>query len=564
MSENTSDNKNFITDIIDEHNESGRFGGVVKTRFPPEPNGYLHIGHAKSICLNFGIAEQYGGTTNLRFDDTNPLKENIEFVNSIQEDVHWLGFQWDGDILYASDYFDQLYEYAIEMIQLGKAYVDDSSAEDIRKMRGSLTEPGANSPYRNRSVEENMDLFKRMRAGEFEEGSRVLRAKVDMSSPNMNMRDPVMYRILYATHHRTGDKWCIYPTYDFAHGQSDSIEGITHSICTLEFEDHRPLYDWYLHTLEIHHPQQIEFARLNLTYTLMSKRKLLKLVEDGLVDGWDDPRMPTIAGIRRRGVRPEAVRDFADRIGVAKTNSVIDIALFDHTIRNDLDPIVKRVMGVLNPLKLVITNFPEDRVEWFDVDYFRHDKEKTETRRVPLTREVYIEQDDFSENPPPKYFRLAPGREVRLMNACLVTCTDVVKDEAGNIVEVHATYDPESIGGQAPDGRRVKGTIHWVSADHAVDVEVRMYDRLFLNEDPEDVPEGKVFTDNLNPESKVVLTHSKLEPAMADAEPGSRYQFMRQGFFYLDPKSSSPEHKVFNLTVALRDSWAKIAEKHAK
>lgn len=564
MSENTSDNKNFITDIIDEHNESGRFGGVVKTRFPPEPNGYLHIGHAKSICLNFGIAEQYGGTTNLRFDDTNPLKENIEFVNSIQEDVHWLGFQWDGDILYASDYFDQLYEYAIEMIQLGKAYVDDSSAEDIRKMRGSLTEPGANSPYRNRSVEENMDLFKRMRAGEFEEGSRVLRAKVDMSSPNMNMRDPVMYRILYATHHRTGDKWCIYPTYDFAHGQSDSIEGITHSICTLEFEDHRPLYDWYLHTLEIHHPQQIEFARLNLTYTLMSKRKLLKLVEDGLVDGWDDPRMPTIAGIRRRGVRPEAVRDFADRIGVAKTNSVIDIALFDHTIRNDLDPIVKRVMGVLNPLKLVITNFPEDRVEWFDVDYFRHDKEKTETRRVPLTREVYIEQDDFSENPPPKYFRLAPGREVRLMNACLVTCTDVVKDEAGNIVEVHATYDPESIGGQAPDGRRVKGTIHWVSADHAVDVEVRMYDRLFLNEDPEDVLEGKVFTDNLNPESKVVLTHSKLEPAMADAEPGSRYQFMRQGFFYLDPKSSSPEHKVFNLTVALRDSWAKIAEKHAK
>ncbi|MCB2180263.1 glutamine--tRNA ligase/YqeY domain fusion protein [bacterium] len=565
MSENPNENenKNFITEIIDEHNESGRFGGAVKTRFPPEPNGYLHIGHAKSICLNFGIAEQYGGTTNLRFDDTNPLKENVEFVNSIQEDVHWLGFQWDGDILYASNYFDQLYEFALEIIQLGKAYVDDSTAEEIRKMRGSLTEPGVNSPYRDRSIEENLDLFKRMRAGEFEEGSRVLRAKVDMSSPNMNMRDPVMYRILYATHHRTGDKWCIYPTYDFAHGQSDSIEGITHSICTLEFEDHRPLYDWYLHTLEIHHPQQIEFARLNLSYTLMSKRKLLRLVEDKLVDGWDDPRMPTIAGIRRRGVRPEAVRDFADRIGVAKTNSMIDIALFDHTIRQDLDPICKRAMAVLNPLKLVITNFPEEKTEWFEVDYYRHDKERSETRRVPLTREVYIEQDDFSENPPPKYFRLAPGREVRLMNACLVTCTDVVKDADGNIVEVHCTFDPESLGGQAPDGRRVKGTIHWVSAEHAIDAEVRMYDRLFLTEVPEDVPEGEDFTVNLNPDSKTILENAKLEPALADAEPGSRYQFMREGFFYLDPKSSTAEHKVFNLTVALRDSWAKIAEKHA-
>lgn len=563
MSESTNESKNFITEIIDEHNDSSRFGGEVKTRFPPEPNGYLHIGHAKSICLNFGIAEQYGGTTNLRFDDTNPLKENIEFVNSIQEDVHWLGFQWDGDILYASDYFDQLYEFALEIIQLGKAYVDDSSAEEIRKMRGSLTEPGVNSPYRDRTVEENLDLFKRMRAGEFEEGSRVLRAKVDMSSPNMNMRDPVMYRILYATHHRTGDDWCIYPTYDFAHGQSDSIEGITHSICTLEFEDHRPLYDWYLHTLEIHHPQQIEFARLNLSYTLMSKRKLLKLVEDNLVDGWDDPRMPTIAGIRRRGVRPEAVRDFADRIGVAKSNSMIDIALFDHTIRQDLDPICKRAMAVLKPLKLVITNFPEDKVEWFDVDYYRHDKERSVTRQVPLTREVYIEQEDFAENPPPKYFRLAPGREVRLMNACLVTCTDVVKDEEGNIVEVHCTYDPESLGGQAPDGRRVKGTMHWVSAAHAIDAEVHMYDRLFLTEVPEDVPEGRDFTDNLNPESKVVLENAKLEPALADAEPGSRFQFMRQGFFYLDPNSTTPGHKVFNLTVALRDSWAKIAEKHA-
>ncbi len=562
MSENTSENKNFITDIIDEHNESGRFGGEVRTRFPPEPNGYLHIGHAKSICLNFGIAEQYGGKTNLRFDDTNPIKEDVEYVNSIEEDVQWLGFHWDGDVLYASDYFDQLYEFALEIIRLGKAYVDDSSAEEIRQMRGSLTEPGVNSPYRDRSVEENLDLFKRMRAGEFEEGSRVLRAKVDMSSPNMNMRDPVMYRILFATHHRTGDKWCIYPTYDFAHGQSDSIEGITHSICTLEFEDHRPLYDWYLHTLEIHHPQQIEFARLNLSYTLMSKRKLLKLVQDKHVDGWDDPRMPTIAGIRRRGVRPEAVREFADRIGVAKANSMIDIALFDHTVRQDLDPILKRVMAVLNPLKLVITNFPEDKEEIFEVDYFRHDKEKSETRTVPLTREVYIEQDDFSEDPPPKYFRLAPGREVRLMNACLVTCTDVVKDGDGNIIEVHCTYDPESIGGQAPDGRRVKGTIHWVSAAHAVDAEVRMYDRLFLNEVPEDVPEGKDFTDNLNPDSKVVLTNAKLEPALAGAQPGDRFQFLREGFFYLDPKETTPSHKVFNLTVPLRDSWAKIVEKH--
>ena len=558
MSENEKNNSNFITDIIDEHNASGRFDNQVITRFPPEPNGYLHIGHAKSICLNFGIAERYGGKTNLRFDDTNPLKENIEYVESIQEDVKWLGFHWDGDVLFASDYFEQLYQFALELVQQGKAYVDDLSADEIREYRGSLTEPGRNSPYRNRSVEENLDLFKKMRAGEFEDGEKVLRAKIDMSSPNLNMRDPVMYRVLKATHHRTGDDWCIYPTYDFAHGQSDSIEGITHSICTLEFEDHRPLYDWYLYNLEIHHPQQIEFARLNLSYTLMSKRKLNRLVEGGYVEGWDDPRMPTIAGIRRRGVRPEAVRDFCDRIGVAKTNSVIDYALFQHTVRQDLDPICKRVMAVLRPLKLVIDNFPEDQTIELEVDYYRHDKDKSETRKVPLTREIFIEQEDFSENPPPKYFRLAPGREVRLMNACLITCTDFEKDENGNVVEVHCTYDPASIGGQAPDGRRVKGTLHWVSAEHAIEASVKMYDQLFLTEDPEAVDEGHDFTENLNPDSLEILSDAKLEPSMASAKPGDRYQFLRQGYFYLDPESSHENNFVFNLTVALRDSWSKI------
>lgn len=562
MGENEVTTTNFITEIIDEHNHSGRFAGNVLTRFPPEPNGYLHIGHAKSICLNFGIAQKYGGKTNLRFDDTNPLKENIEYVESIQEDVKWLGFEWDGEVLYASDYFEQLYVYALELIEQGKAYVDDLSAEEIRAYRGSLTQAGKNSPYRNRSVEENLDLFKRMRAGEFEDGTRVLRAKVDMSSPNLNMRDPVMYRILKATHHRTGDDWCIYPTYDFAHGQSDSIEGITHSICTLEFEDHRPLYDWYLYNLEIHHPQQIEFARLNLSYTLMSKRKLNKLVEGGYVDGWNDPRMPTIAGIRKRGVRPEAVRDFCDRIGVAKTNSVIDIALFQHTIRQDLDPICKRVMAVLDPVKLVIENFPEDEIVELDVDFFRHDKEKSETRKVPLSREVYIEREDFSDDPPPKFFRLAPGREVRLMNACLVTCTGFEKDADGTIVEIRCTYDPDSVGGVAPDGRRVKGTLHWVSAAHALNAEVRMYDQLFLAEDPEAVDEGKDFTENLNPNSKEILRNVKLEPSMANAEPGERYQFLRKGFFYLDPEESTKDWSVYNLVVSLRDSWAKIQNKN--
>ncbi len=555
MSENDSHSPtNFVEEIIEEHNASGRFDGQVLTRFPPEPNGYLHIGHAKSIYLNFSTAQKYGGTTNLRFDDTNPLKEDIEYINSIKEDVHWLGFEWNGEPLFASDYFDQLYEYAIELIRIGKAYVDDSSAEEIRELRGSLTEPGKNSPYRDRSIEENLDLFERMRAGEFEEGSKVLRAKVDMSSPNLNMRDPIMYRILFATHHRTGDKWCIYPTYDWAHGQSDSIEGITHSICTLEFEDHRPLYDWYLDNLEIHHPQQIEFARLNLSYTMMSKRKLNKLVSDKVVDGWDDPRLPTLAGIRRRGVRPEAVIDFCERIGVAKANSVIDIALWEHTIRQDLDPICKRVMGVLNPLKLVIDNFPEDEVIEFDVDYFRHDAESHETRKVPLTKEVYIEQEDFMEDPPKKYFRLSPGREVRLMSACLVTCTDVVKDADGNVVEVHCTYDPESIGGQAPDGRRVKGTLHWVSAKYAYDAEVRLYDNLFTVENPS-VGE---LEDIVNTDSKQVID-AKLEPAMAQAKPGERFQFMRKGYFFVDPiDSTEGDDLYFNQIISLRDSWAKI------
>jgi len=544
---------NFITEIIDEHNESNRFGGAVHTRFPPEPNGYLHIGHAKSICLNFGLAEQYEGKTNLRFDDTNPLKEDIEYIESIKRDVQWLGFKWDGDVLYASDYFEQLYEYAVELIRIGRAYVDDLSADEIREYRGSLTEPGKNSPYRDRSVDENLDLFKRMRDGEFADGEKVLRAKVDMSSPNLNMRDPIMYRILHATHHRTGDEWCIYPMYDWAHGQSDSIEGITHSICTLEFEDHRPLYDWFLDNLEIHHPQQIEFARLNLSYTLMSKRKLLRLVEENIVDGWDDPRMPTISGIRRRGVRAEAVKDFCDRIGVAKANSVIDISLWEHTIRQDLDPISPRVMAVLEPLKLVIDNFPDDETVDFDVDYFRHDSEQHELRKVPFSKVLYIEREDFMEDPPSKFFRLAPGREVRLMNACLVTCTDVVKDDDGKVIEVHCTYDPESLGGQAPDGRRVKGTLHWVSADHAVDATVRLYEHLFTTDDP---GEGNLH-ENINQDSMKILT-AKVEPSLKNAKPGDRYQFMRKGYFYLDPEDTTEDELVFNRIISLRDTWAKI------
>ncbi|KAA3648855.1 MAG: glutamine--tRNA ligase/YqeY domain fusion protein [Chloroflexi bacterium] len=554
--ENTA-SKSFIHEIVEEDNQTGKFEKRVHTRFPPEPNGYLHIGHAKSICLNFGLAQDFGGKTNLRFDDTNPLTEDPEYVDSIKEDVRWLGFEWEGNERYASDYFDQLYEYATDMIKQGKAYVDDLSQEEMRKYRGTLTEPGKDSPHRNRSVEENLDLFERMKNGEFDEGSRVLRVKIDMAAPNMNLRDPVMYRIIKAAHHRTGDKWNIYPTYDWAHGQSDSIEGITHSICTLEFENNRPLYEWYLHNLEIFHSQQIEFARLNLTHTIMSKRKLLKLVEEGVVDGWDDPRMPTLSGLRRRGVTPEAIRNFCDVIGVAKTNSVIDYALFEHTIREDLDARSPRAMAVLKPLKLVIDNFPNDQVEEFEVDYYRHDKERSLTRKVPFSREVYIEQSDFMEEPPPKYFRLSPGREVRLMNACLVTCTDVVKNENGDVVEVHATYDPDSLGGQAPDGRRVKGTLHWVSAAHAVDAEVRLYNHLFDRENPDDTEEGEDFLSAINSNSLEIISDAKVEPALLNDRPDERFQFVRSGYFYVDRENSEDEKLVFNRVVSLRDSWAK-------
>ena len=563
MTENSDpkQTKSFIYEIVEEDNQTGKFDQRVHTRFPPEPNGYLHIGHAKSICLNFGLAQDFGGKTNLRFDDTNPLTENPEYVDAIKEDVQWLGFDWEGDELYASDYFDQLYRYAVDMIKQGKAYVDDLNQEEMRAYRGTLTEPGKDSPHRGRSAEENLDLFERMKKGEFDEGSRVLRAKIDMASPNMNLRDPVMYRIIKAPHHRTGDTWNVYPTYDWAHGQSDSIEGITHSICTLEFENNRPLYEWYQHNLEIYHSQQIEFARLNLTHIITSKRKLLKLVEEGVVDGWDDPRMPTLSGLRRRGVTPEAIRNFCDVIGVAKTNSVIDYALFEHTIREDLDKRTPRAMAVLHPLKLVIENFPEDQVEEFEVDYYRHDKERSLNRKVPFSREVYIEQNDFMEEPPPKYFRLSPGREVRLMNACLVTCTDVIKDDDGNVIEVHCNYDPESLGGQAPDGRRVKGTLHWVSAAYAVDAEVRLYDHLFAQENPEDSEEGEDFLSNLNPNSLEVLSDAKVEPALLNDRPNERFQFVRNGYFYIDPKDSSQEKLVFNRTVSLRDSWGKKQKK---
>jgi glutaminyl-tRNA synthetase len=561
MTENEK-STNFIRQIIDKDNKSNKYGGRVHTRFPPEPNGYLHIGHAKSICLNFGIAEDYGGLYNLRFDDTNPTKENLEYVEAIKRDIRWLGFDWEDREYYASDYFEQLYKYAIELIQQGKAYVDDLSADEIREYRGTLTKPGTESPFRNRSVEENLNLFERMKNGEFEEGSRVLRAKIDMKSPNLNLRDPVMYRILYATHHRTGDTWCIYPMYDWAHGQSDSIEGITHSICTLEFEDHRPLYNWFLDNLEIHHSQQIEFARLNLSYTLMSKRKLLRLVEEGHVGGWDDPRMPTLSGMRRRGYTKEAIRKFCDRIGVAKTNSVIDFSLLEHTIREDLDARSPRVMVVLNPLKVIIENFPEEHVEELEIDYYRHDPDRSETRKVPFTREVYIERKDFMIDPPRKYFRLSPGAEVRLMNACLITCTGFKTDEnTGEVVEVYCQYDPDSIGGQAPDGRRVKGTLHWVSTKYGIEAEVRLYDKLFLTENPEETEEGEDFTTNINPDSLVILPKTIVEPSLVDAKPGYRYQFLRNGYFYLEPEDSKPDKLVFNRIVALRDSWAKIKAK---
>jgi len=549
--------KDFVREIIDEHNRTGKYAGRVQTRFPPEPNGYLHIGHAKSICLNFGIAEEYGGLCNLRFDDTNPTTEEQEYVDSIKEDIRWLGFSWGDREYYASDYFDQLYDWAEQLIRAGKAYVCDLTAEEVREYRGTLTKPGKNSPYRDRSVEENLDLFRRMRAGEFPDGSRTLRAKIDMASPNLNLRDPVMYRILRATHHRTGEKWCIYPTYDWTHGQSDSIEGITASICTLEFENHRPLYDWYIEQLGIHHPQQIEFARLNLTYTLMSKRRLLELVKEKHVRGWDDPRMPTISGIRRRGYTPESIRNFCKRIGVAKFDSTIDLGLLEFCVREDLNKRAARVMGVLRPLRVVIENYPEGQVEELEAINNPED-ESMGTRKVPFSRVLYIEQDDFREDPPKKFFRLAPGREVRLRYGYYITCKDVVKDPAtGEVVELRCTYDPATRGGSSPDGRKVKATIHWVSAQHAVAAEVRLYDNLFLKPDPYDLPEGGDWHDNLNPNSLEILPQAWLEPSVAEAKPGDRFQFERLGYFCVDP-DSKPGALVFNRTVSLVDTWAKI------
>jgi glutaminyl-tRNA synthetase len=556
----TTASSNFIRTLIDEDNRTGRFDNRVHTRFPPEPNGYLHIGHAKSIWLNFGLAADYGGKCNLRFDDTNPIKEEQEYIDSIIEDIRWLGYDWEDRLFYASDYFDQLFEWAVELIKLSKAYVDDLSAEEIRQYRGTLTKPGRDSPYRDRPVAENLDLFERMRAGEFPEGARVLRAKIDMASPNMNMRDPVLYRIIHASHHRTGDKWCIYPMYDWAHGQSDSIEGITHSVCTLEFEDHRPLYDWFLDTLNIYHPQQIEFARLNLTYTIMSKRKLLRLVNEGVVSGWNDPRMPTLSGIRRRGYRPQALRAFCDLIGVSKANSMVELGLLEHVVRDDLNQHAARAMAVLDPLRVVIENYPEGLVEEFEVPNFPQDKENDETRSVPFSREIYIERDDFMEDPPKKFFRLSPGGEVRLLGAYYITCTGVIKDKTGRVIELRCSYDPESRGGASADGRKVKGTLHWVSAAHAVPAEVRLYDTLFSQEYPEETPEGSDFMINLNPDSLVRLTDCQLEPGLAQAKPGVPYQFMRQGYFTADSVDSSPEHLVFIRTVSLRDTWAKIQQ----
>ncbi|MCF7957499.1 MAG: glutamine--tRNA ligase/YqeY domain fusion protein [Phycisphaerae bacterium] len=547
----------FVRAIIIEDNKTGKFDQRVHTRFPPEPNGYLHIGHAKSICLNFGIGQEFpGGQCNLRFDDTNPTKEEQEYVESIQADVKWLGFDWEDRLYFASDYFDQMYDYAEQLIMAGKAYVCELNAEETRQLRGSLFAEGQDSPHRNRSVEENLDLFRRMRAGEFEDGSRVLRAKIDMKSPNLNMRDPIMYRILTARHHRTGDKWCIYPMYDWAHGLEDSMEGITHSICTLEFENHRPLYDWFLDALGIYHPQQIEFARLNLTYTVMSKRKLLQLVTEKRVNGWDDPRMPTISGMRRRGYSPQAIRNFCKTISVNKFNSTIDIALLDHCLRDDLNKTSPRVMAVLKPLKVIIDNYPDDKIDMLEAINNPED-ESAGTRLVPFTKEMYIEQDDFMEDPPKKFFRLAPGREVRLRYAYFVTCTDVVKDENGQVVELHCTYDPETRGGNAPDGRKVKATLHWVSATESVPAEVRLYDHLFTKENPDDVGEDEDFKDSLNPDSLEVLTGCRVEPILKDARVEDRVQFERLGYFCVD-KDSTPEHLVFNRTVGLRDMWAKI------
>ena len=550
--------RDFIRTIIDQDLEAEKNEGRVHTRFPPEPNGYLHIGHAKSICLNFGIAAEYGGLCNLRFDDTNPIKEEEEYVESIKKDIRWLGFDWEDRLYFASDYFEQLYEYAVQLVKSGHAYVCDLAADEIREYRGTLTEPGKNSPYRNRPVRENMDLLERMRRGEFPDGSRTLRAKIDMASPNLNMRDPVMYRILRATHHRTGDDWCIYPTYDWAHGQSDSIEGITHSICTLEFEDHRPLYNWFLERLGVHHPQQIEFARLNLSYTVMSKRKLLQLVQEGRVIGWNDPRMPTISGLRRRGYTPASIRNFCDRIGLAKRESTVDIALLEHCLREDMNKKAPRVMAVLRPLRLVIENYPEGRIEMLDAENNPEDPDMG-IRKVPFSRELYIEQDDFREDPPRKFFRLAPGREVRLKHAYYIKCNEVVKNpKTGEIIELRCTYDPETKGGWSKDGRMVRGTLHWVSAPQAIQAEVRLYDHLFSKENPsEEEGEGDWRT-FLNPNSCEILTSCRIEPSLAGAKPEDGFQFLRKGYFCLDSEDSSPEKLVFNRTATLRDTWAKI------
>jgi glutaminyl-tRNA synthetase len=547
----------FIREAIIQDLREGRFDRVA-TRFPPEPNAYLHIGHAKALWIDYGIAQDFGGTFNLRFDDTNPLKEEQEFVEAIIEDVRWLGVDWEDRLYFASDYFEQMYEWALDLIRKGDAYVCDLSPEEVAATRGTPTEPGIPSPYRNRSVEENLNLFQRMRAGEFPDGSRTLRAKIDMASPNMNMRDPVMYRIRHAEHHRQGNKWCIYPMYDWAHGLEDSIEGITHSLCSLEYENHRPLYDWFLDRLGIYHPRQIEFARLNMTYTVMSKRRFIELVEGGHVRGYDDPRLPTLAGLRRRGYTPEAIREFCRRIGIAKTDSVVDVAVLEDCIREDLNRRANRVMAVLDPLKVVLVNYPEDQVEELDVINNPEDP-SAGTRKVPFCRELYIERDDFREEPPPKYYRLAPGREVRLRNGYFIRCVDVVKDAEGNVVQLNCTYDPETRGGDAPDGRKVKATLHWVSARHALEAEARLYDHLFLKPDPDDVEEGQDFTANLNPQSLVVKT-CFVEPSVAGAAPGTKYQFERVGYFCVDP-DSTPERLVFNRTVTLRDTWAKIEKK---
>jgi len=551
------ENTNFIKEAIEADLKSGRFT-TVHTRFPPEPNGYLHIGHAKAICIDFGMAQAFSGKTNLRYDDTNPVKEDTEYVDAIKEDIRWLGFDWDNREYYASDYFEQLYQWAEQLILQGDAYVDDLSPDEIRQYRGTLTESGKNSPYRDRSVEENLDLFRQMRDGEFPDGARVLRAKIDMSSGNINLRDPVMYRILHASHHRTGDKWCIYPMYDFAHGQSDSIEGITHSLCDLAYEAHRPLYDWFVEKLGIFHPRQLEFSRLNISYTILSKRFLKLMVDNKLVNGWDDPRMPTLCGMRRRGFTSEAIRDFIDKVGVAKNESVVDISLLEHCVRDNLNVSANRVMAVLNPLKLIIDNYPEDQVEQLEAINNPED-DSAGKRLVPFSKVLFIEKDDFMENPPKKYFRLSPGNEVRLRYGYYVKCTHIVKDDNGEILEVHCTYDPETRGGYSPDGRKVKGTIHWVSAHHALDAEIRLYDRLFNTPDPDNTEEGKTFLDNLNPDSLTILAGCKIEPSLKNSLAGDRFQFERQGYFCTD-LDSTQDSLVFNRTVSLKDSWAKISQ----